>query len=163
MRADDVLAVLRALDAAGVEYRLDGGWGVDALVGSETRQHLDLDLVVERGDVRRIEETLAPLGFAHDAAAEPGLPARVVLRSPDGRQVDLHPVVFDETGDGWQELGGGEWGRYPAAGLDGWGELGGRRVRCVTAELQLAHHRGYEPDEADDHDVALLETLVSER
>lgn len=163
MRADDVLAVLRALDAAGVDYRLDGGWGVDALVGSETRPHLDLDLVVERGDLRHAQETLAALGFAHDAADEPGLPARLVLRSRDGRQVDLHPVVVDEAGDGWQELGGAEWGRYPAAGLDGWGEIGGRRVRCVTADLQLAHHRGYTPDEADRHDVALLERLVGER
>lgn len=160
MGADDVLAVLRVLDAAGVGYRLDGGWGVDALVGSETRQHLDLDLVVGRGDLRRIEETLAQLGFTPDAAAEPGLPARLVLRARDGRQVDLHPVVFDEAGDGWQELGGGEWGRYPAAGLDGWGEVGGRLVRCVTADLQLAHHRGYEPDEADRHDVALLQALL---
>ena len=163
MGAPDVLAVLDALDAAGIEYRLDGGWGVDALVGSETRPHVDLDVVVDRGELRRAEETLAPLSFARDEAAEPGLPARLVLRASDGRQVDLHSVVFDEAGDGWQELGGGEWGCYPAAGLDGRGEIGGRRVPCVTAELQLAHHRGYEPNHADRHDVALLEALAGER
>jgi lincosamide nucleotidyltransferase A/C/D/E len=163
MGTADVLAVLDALDAAGIEYRLDGGWGVDALVGSETRPHLDLDLVVDRGELRRAEETLAPVGFARDETAQPGLPARLVLRASAGRQVDLHPVVFDEAGDGWQELGGGEWGRYPLAGLDGRGEIGGRRVPCVTADVQLAHHRGYEPDDVDRHDVALLEALVGDR
>ena len=30
-----------------IEIWLDGGWGVDALLGKETRQHNDIDLFVE--------------------------------------------------------------------------------------------------------------------
>ena len=29
-------------------------------------------------------------------------------------------------------------------------------MRCVTPELQLRHHLGYPPDEADRHDMRLL-------
>jgi lincosamide nucleotidyltransferase A/C/D/E len=46
MSAADVLDVTSRLEAAGISFWLDGGWGVDALVGRETRPHSDLDLVV---------------------------------------------------------------------------------------------------------------------
>ena len=163
MPSHDVFAVLDALGTAGVGYRVDGGWGVDVLVGRETRKHSDLDLVIERADLRRAADALRRLGYTHDAAEQPGLPARFVLRAPDSRQVDLHPVVLDENGDGWQELGGGEWGRYTSDGLEGRGELDGRPIPCITAELQLAHHAAHEHDEADRHDVELLEQLLGRR
>lgn len=43
MRAKDVLTLLSALDGLGVHYWLDGGWGVDCLLGEQTRPHSDLD------------------------------------------------------------------------------------------------------------------------
>jgi len=61
---------------------------------------------------------LVALGFVHDGEARPGLPARDVWRGED-RQVDLHPVVLDAAGNGWQELDDGAWGLYPADGLGG--------------------------------------------
>ena len=156
MTAADVLAVLDRLDAAGVWVCIDGGWGVDALVGRETRGHRDLDVVVLREELARARDALAPLGFEHARDVTPGLPARLVLRDPRGRTVDFHPVVLDEDGNGLQELGDGTWGLYPGAGLRGAGTISGRPVRCTTPELQLRHHLGYEPDDVDRHDVGLL-------
>ena len=45
--------------------------------------------------------------------AEPGMPARFVVLDPPGREVDLHPLAFDENGSGWQQLSdaGDTWGR----------------------------------------------------
>lgn len=63
---------------------------------------------------------------------------------------------MDEEGNGWQELGDGAWGGYPAEGLTGTGTIAGRPVRCLTAELQLRHHLGYPLDEKDRHDLLLL-------
>jgi hypothetical protein len=60
-----------------------------------------------------------------------------------GRRVDLHPVVFDRQGNGWQELGGGAWGAYPVEGLSGVGMVSGRYVRCLTPQLQVRDHLGY--------------------
>jgi lincosamide nucleotidyltransferase A/C/D/E len=44
MAAADVLDVLQALAEAGVWASVEGGWGVDALLHRQTRQHGDLDL-----------------------------------------------------------------------------------------------------------------------
>jgi hypothetical protein len=63
---------------------------------------------------------------------------------------------MDVHGNGWQPLGGGAWGSYPAEGLTGTGFVNGRRVRCLTPELQLRHHLGYTPDSHDRHDLRLL-------
>jgi lincosamide nucleotidyltransferase A/C/D/E len=148
--------VLDRLEGAGLVVWLDGGWGVDALLGRQTRPHRDLDLVIARDDLAAARLTLAGAGFAHDAAAVSGLPARLVLVHADGRQVDLHAVVFDRDGNGWQELGAGAWGGYPAEGLTGTGEIAGRPARCLTPDLQVRHHLGYPMGATDRHDLALL-------
>ena len=96
------------------------------------------------------------MGFQPDLTAVPGLPARVLLVDRGGRRVDLHLVVFDSHGNGWQELGEGAWGAYPAEGLTGVGRVGGREVRCLTAQLQLRHHLGYPRGATDRHDLGLL-------
>ena len=48
MTADDVVEIVAWLQAAQVDIWLDGGWGVDALVGEQTRAHKDLDVIVSR-------------------------------------------------------------------------------------------------------------------
>lgn len=156
MTADDVVRALDALDAARVPIWLDGGWGVDALLGEQTRDHDDVDLVVGRADASRAATALAQLGYQPDASARPGLPARLVLRASRDRQVDLHPVLIDRHGHGWQSLGDRAWGWYDVAGLDGSGTVGGRPVRCVTAELQLRHRLGYPWRAVDEHDLGRL-------
>ena len=134
---------------------IDGGWGVDALLRRETRPHRDLDLVVPRASLDAAVAALAPLGLT-PVESDPGLPARLVLHADDDRQVDLHPIVLDAEGNGRQEIAPGKWGLYPSKGLCGVGAIGGRPVRCLTPELQLRHHTGYEPTEVDRGDVRLL-------
>jgi lincosamide nucleotidyltransferase A/C/D/E len=154
--AADASRILGQLEAAGLVVWLDGGWGVDALVGRQTRPHQDLDLVIARDDLAAAQQTLAPAGFAHDATAMPGLPARLVLVDADGRQVDLHPVIFDRHGYGWQDLGADAWGAYPAEELTATGVISGRPVRCKTPTLEVRHRLGYPLTATDRHDLALL-------
>jgi lincosamide nucleotidyltransferase A/C/D/E len=154
--ARDVHEVLDALAAHGVSVWLDGGWGIDALVGEQTREHADLDAAVERQELARAAEALVPLGFRHDEGAWPGLPARFVLVDAGGRQVDLHPLVLDVDGNGWQRLGERSWGLYPAADLDASGLIAGRRVRCISADLQLRFHLGWEWADTHERDLSVL-------
>jgi len=150
------------LDAlAPLAPRLDGGWGVDALLGEQTREHDDVDVVIARRDAHTARALLEPLGFAHDPTAVPGLPARLVLRDQSGRQVDLHLIVRDAAGNGWQQLDDGTWGGYDADGLEGSGDIGGRRVSCISAELQLRHHRGYDWREQDRADITRVAARFS--
>ena len=43
----DACEILRWAEEAEIPVVLDGGWGVDALIGRETRLHNDIDLFVK--------------------------------------------------------------------------------------------------------------------
>ncbi len=153
---DDAVEILDRLASCRVEVWVDGGWGVDALLGGQSRCHDDLDLVIAREDCAAARHALAGLGYEHATDIEPGMPARFALRDPDNRRIDFHPVVFDDSGNGWQELPDGRWACYPAAGLAGAGRISERRVRCLTPELQVSHHLGYDAHDNDHDDMRRL-------
>ncbi|MEX1194464.1 MAG: amino acid transporter [Dehalococcoidia bacterium] len=153
MSANDVHDVMDALSHAGCKAWLDGGWAVDAALGEQTRDHDDLDLVVELDAIQAIETALAPLGYR---MRDDERPIRVVLASEDGRRVDAHTVVFDEGGGGVQPQPNGGTFRYPPEGFAVFGKIGRRELPCLSVEVQLMCHMGYEPDEKDMQDMRLL-------
>jgi lincosamide nucleotidyltransferase A/C/D/E len=152
MSADDVVTIADRLEAAGLSVWLDGGWGVDALAGEQTRRHDDLDLVVLLDEVPAVERNLAELGYER---AGGGPPMSIESVDRDGRQVDIHPIAPDGA---YVNRNGSIW-HYRLDGLMGTGSVAGRRVRCLTVDLQLESHGGYELDAEDLHDVSLLESL----
>jgi GrpB-like predicted nucleotidyltransferase (UPF0157 family) len=152
MTAADVLETLDRLDDARVEWWIDGGWGVDALLGYETRPHDDLDFAVRAEDIERLPAIFPEFRHVdHDQ-----LPAAYVLRDERGRQLDFHPLEFDESGDGWQPQRGRPSARWPREALAARGRIGGREVRCTSPEFQLQSHlyEGY-----DDVDWAAVTAL----
>jgi lincosamide nucleotidyltransferase A/C/D/E len=153
MAAADVFEVLDALD--GLRLWLDGGWGVDALVSRQTRAHRDLDLALDERDLVVAEGRLRALGYEEVEEGWVGRPTRFVFMDARGRRLDVHPLRFDAAGDGRQTLPSGGVGLYPGADLVR-GTIGGRAVPCISAALQLHHHRGYTPAAHDKADVALL-------
>ena len=155
VQLSDVLAVTAVLVEADVRHWLGGGWGVDALVGRQTRTHRDLDLAV---DAEHLEPAVARLAVLGYRAETDWLPVRLELAAPGGRWVDLHPVVFDASGDGLQAGLEGATFAYPAADL-GAGLLEGHPVPCLSAARQRVFHTGYPPRPQDLHDLALLDVL----
>jgi lincosamide nucleotidyltransferase A/C/D/E len=136
---------------------LTGGWGVDALVGRQTRWHHDLDLVVRIEDEEAVAACLASLGFepyAQFEVPEAGLSRSSVYRDALGRHIDVHPVTIEGPG--------AEPDLTPTLGSDcfGWGSLGGRIVPCLSTDVQLALHRGYEPRRRDLQDLATLQDIA---
>jgi lincosamide nucleotidyltransferase A/C/D/E len=136
--------VLDRFDRAGLWYCIEGGWGVDALLGEQTREHRDLDLGVRLEDVDSICTVLTKV-----ERDDSEWPSSVVLEDPAGRRVDAHPLSFDEAGDGWQANPSGDPYRWPREHLDARGRIGGREVRCITPELQVRWH-GHEGFDAVD-------------
>ena len=153
MDAGSVLSVVATLEHVGVRVWLDGGWGVDALLGEQTRDHDDLDCVIALSDAPIARDALSFLGFA---AALDELPTRFVVRDRSDRRVDFHTVTFDAMGDATQQLQDGTYALYPSQGFSGFGHVAGARVACLTAGVQSLHHLGYDPDEKDHHDMRLL-------
>src|SRR3954468_2232104 len=95
--------VLDVLDCAP-DAIVDGGWGIDALIGRVTRVHDDLDLVVPIAHVEELIDALRPLGFI-ERVDEP--PARIVLSTLYDQRVDLHVVTPTERGMVQEVDGGG--------------------------------------------------------
>lgn len=153
MAANDVIDVMSRLRDAGVKSWLDGGWGVDALLGEQTRDHEDLDLVVQLNAVDVIRHALAGLGYEITTDERP---VRLVLATAHGLSIDLHTVTFDESGGGVQQQPGGGTYRYPPEGFAARGRVGGVELPCLTPEVQLECHTGYEPADTDCHDMWLL-------
>jgi lincosamide nucleotidyltransferase A/C/D/E len=151
MRERDVLEVLAQLADAGLTAWVDGGWGVDALLGVTTREHEDLDLVVRLDEIDSVRHVLARAGFT--IVLRDWLPNALALADGASRSVDLHPVTRSPDGGGDQEVLGGGRFHYPAPVV---GVIGGRSVRCVDAATQLLCHTGYEPTDKDRQDVAQL-------
>jgi lincosamide nucleotidyltransferase A/C/D/E len=160
MGVDDVLEVLGALDASQVRYLVAGGWAADALLGEQTREHVDLDLVLDFADEGPACAALEEIGlrrtgsksreFVRDAL----MPRRVFLRDDDGRMVDLHPVDLETWPGSWLESSQ-NLGIDPADAFSE-GDIAGRPVPCLSAALQVASRDVYELSEADRQDVARL-------
>lgn len=144
---DDVLAVL----ASGVQVWIDGGWGVDALLGEQTREHGDLDVAVEARHLDALSAALREAGYAE--VGEPSAtPWNFLLAHPRGSVVDLHVVVLDTEGNG--VLGPPADGNsYPAGALTGRGVLGGRAVDCIAPEWVVRFRDAYSGDADDRADV----------
>ena len=157
MTATDVLRVLDVLVAADVPAWVEGGWGVDALVGRQTREHDDLDLAVDTADegFERALHALASLGYTRGVD---DLPIRLVVDATDGRSVDLHPIRFQADGSALQAGPDRDY-RYPADCFTV-GRIGDRDVPCLSAVIQCEFHAGYAPRPVDVHDLALLADLV---
>jgi lincosamide nucleotidyltransferase A/C/D/E len=78
--AEQVLMVLDPLEQAGCWVSLEGGWGVDALVGHETRPHRDLDVGVDAAHEAAALAALGRLGYQVETDWRP---TRGELAAPD--------------------------------------------------------------------------------
>ena len=154
MEARDVLEILRVFADAKIDVWVEGGWGIDALLGTQTRDHGDLDLIIDAPRSEAARRTLEGHGFSliYDDA-----PGRWAYRDDRWREVDLTVAAADRYGDRWnlnRSVGRGE-PDYPFDGFTtGW--IGGERVQCLTPGTQVAHHEGYEPEEVDLWDMEQL-------
>ena len=129
----DVCEILEMLSEASVKVFLDGGWGVDALIGRETRIHNDIDLFVEKKDYCITISVITGKGY-REVIMDYTTDSHTVWKDDNGRIIDLHCFEYVEDGilyDGYT---------FP----------------CINPEAQVQFHLGYEYDENDVHDVLLL-------
>jgi len=154
MTSTDVIALYTSLEKLGVEIWVDGGWGVDALLCEQTRLHKDLDVAIQQKDIPMLRQFLQARGFS-DRERDDTTPWNFVLADKNGREVDVHVIVFDEKGNGM--YGPPEKGEmYPADSLRGTGKIECQTVRCISPEWSVRFHSGYQLKEKDFRDVSAL-------
>ncbi len=137
MNSDDVLRILDVLEEADVRVWLDGGWGVDALLGEQTRPHNDLDIAMKHVDVPVFMQVMEGAGFR---PVDGGTPVNFVLRDGGGREVDVHLVDIDSVrlNDQGIEIYGPNGQEYEVGSLDGRGIVDGRPVACRVSIDRLS-------------------------
>jgi lincosamide nucleotidyltransferase A/C/D/E len=143
-----------------------GGWAVDALLGVQTREHHDLDVLMLGEDLPVLAEVFRDHGFGIQQVWQAEnrwievdgstWPTAFVARTPEGVELDVH-VIELEAGV-VVPLCDVSW-PFDAGSLKGHGVIDGKPVACVSAQTQVAMHRGYELPEAHERDVALLRQL----
>lgn len=154
--ARDVLDVLVVLEEDGVDAVIHGGWGIDAVVGSQDRDHYDVDLLISQEHLSLAVASLSLVGFTVTEEVDvDGGPATVTMIDRSARRVDLTALRRDEDGDQWMGDGRSAVAFPSSAFTDGW--VAGRQVRCVGAVKQVELHDGYPPRERDHHDMATLQ------
>lgn len=154
MEATDVLEILAILERAAVDVWVEGGWGIDALVGAQNRDHGDLDLLVDTAAAEPALRTLAAAGFSMLYDEGPGHYSLVDARH---RIVDLNVTVADRYGDRWnlnRPFGRGEPDYLDTSFTYGW--IAGEKVPCIGPDTQITHHLGYLAEDVDKFDLELL-------
>jgi lincosamide nucleotidyltransferase A/C/D/E len=144
-----------ALQDRGIRSWVIGGWGIDALVGHQTRDHHDLDLLVLDTDVGRMLGSLGPSALRYlwsENRWHDGLPSAFVADIA-GVEVDVHVVGL---ADGVVRILSEHSIKLPVGALTGSGIVGGVRVACATAEAQRIMHAGYDLPEKQKRDLEAL-------
>ena len=90
----DAIALINLAESLEINVFIDGGWGVDALLGEQTREHQDIDLFVEERQAARFIHALHQGGFKERTEAY-STPNHIVFADADRRTVDLHLFNYD--------------------------------------------------------------------
>ena len=174
MTSDAAAELYLLLADQGVRLWVDGGWGVDALLGEQTRPHKDLDLFVRLEDLATMIRVLIPPGFTlaytweENQWARYPVPVRLiasestdsdvatafVLKDVLGREIDVHVLAFDESGNGVPAWKTGLL--FPASAFTGRGAIAGTPVHCLSAQMQMRTHTGYPLQDKDICDLRRL-------
>lgn len=152
---EDVMTVIKILEDAGITYWLDGGWGIDALVGRQTRAHRDIDIDFDARHTEELLKILADYGYEVDTD---WTPVRIELYSKEFGYLDIHPFVLNDDGTSKQANPEGGWYEFEA---DYFGNavFEGKTIPCISVKGQKVFHTGYKLRDIDKHDMEMLEII----
>lgn len=150
LRESDAVEIILLFRSKGIQIYLDGGWGVDALVGFESRCHNDIDIFIEKQDKECSIKLLKDTGYSETVMEYTTL-EHTVWRDGNARIIDLH--IFSRNSEGDFVF---ESETFPKEVFTGKGRIGHLEVDCITPEWQVRFHSGYKLDDNDIKDVLLL-------
>jgi lincosamide nucleotidyltransferase A/C/D/E len=163
--AEDAISIYQRLLDNKIQVWLVGGWGIDALLYEQTRPHKDLDVLILVDEVVRMCELLSHDGYEVKYLWEENLwtvdthgvktATAFVLQDSEGRELDAHVLRLDDEGNGipaWEAEGV----TFKRQDLAGEGVITGLTVQCLTPEMQMVCHLGYELPDKHVRDVKRL-------
>lgn len=152
----DLLWILDLLDSMNMKYWVDGGWGIDILLGQQKREHRDVDINFDGTYTDALLEKLTQQGCE---ITTDWRPCRIELYHPDRSYLDIHPLTINEDGSAKQAAPDGGWYELEADWFSS-ASFEGRIIPCISAEAQKLFHSGYELREKDRIDIQNLEEYL---
>src|SRR5580693_4331543 len=98
MEQKEVIDLYATLKTAGIRIWVDGGWGVDALLGRQTRQHKDLDITIQKKDIPQFRIIVEERGY-RETKLDIAQPHNFVLADEHNLEIDVHVIELDEYGN----------------------------------------------------------------
>ncbi|HVO86114.1 MAG TPA: hypothetical protein VMT23_00060 [Candidatus Binatia bacterium] len=133
MTAQKLVNLYTELQSIGVNPILDGGWGVDALLGEETRPHKDADLIITKEDLAKVKDYLTSRGYKDRTEGE--IWWHFFMDSSDD-EIDF--LVVDPQKSGGAYLGPRENDLFfPEEAFQGKGHVSGKEVACLSAPYRV--------------------------
>lgn len=155
MTADKVHWFLDLFDELGIKVWIDGGWGVDALLGEYTRPHQDLDIIISWEDSAVLTKVLFARGFV-DIYTDDRKDRNFVMGHRLHGKIDFHVIERTENGGAIYGPGEIDW-IISELELNAVGTIGGRQVRCLSVDYQVRSHAGYTLQDTDFADLRALQ------
>ena len=154
MPAEDVLELYDLFENNKIKVWINGGCGVDALLGEQTRSHKDVDIVIQKKHVTKLRKLLESKEYK-EIKLDIARPHNFVYGDTKGHEIDIHVIKLDDKGNGiYGPAKNNEM--FPASSLTGTGTINKHKVRCLTAEFEVESHKGYKFSEKDFKDVSAL-------
>ncbi|WP_294150372.1 nucleotidyltransferase domain-containing protein [uncultured Clostridium sp.] len=148
--------ILDLLDGMGMRYWIDGGWGVDIILGRQSREHRDIDVDFDGEYTDVLLKALEDKGYV---ITTDWRPCRIELSHPLLGYIDIHPFVIAEDGSARQADPEGGWYDLQAEWFSS-AVFEGRKIPCISAGAQKPFHTGYEPREVDKVDMQNLDAFL---
>ena len=166
VRVEDVISICQSMTANNMQVWLTGGWGIDALLQEHTRPHKDLDLIMLVDDIARMQDLLKRDGYCLNQFWSENrwvidsdgneIPTGFVLQDSEGCEVDVHAMRLDDRGNGVPAWANDEGLVFKREDLAGEGVIGKFTVRCLSPEMQMSCHTGYDLPDEQLRDLELL-------
>ena len=149
---ESFLMIIDLLNELNIRYWIEGGWGIDALIGRQTRLHRDIDLDFDAAVEELLLEKLTGLGYQFTLDQRP---TRAELCHPKHGYIDIHPFIINDSGTIRQANPEGGWFELEAKWFSQ-SLFEDRVIPCVSVEGQKIFHSGYELRAVDQADLKNL-------
>ena len=176
----ELLRVASALDENHLPYWIAGGWGLDILVGCETRRHGDLDFVLDafHENLPVVATMLVGLGYQRKTplGGTMWFPDAEVYEDLDGHHIEVLNINWKLLTVAGELLSHGSSARQSLVAVDAaiapqellsrltsMGELDGVPLPTLSVAAQQLFHLGYQPRDEDTHADDVIRLITSEQ
>lgn len=153
---EDLMEVLDLLERLHIQYWIDGGWGVDILLGKQNREHRDVDVDFDGKYTDILLDALYEKGYK---ITTDWRPSRIELYHPQLGYIDIHPLIISADGSAKQAGLNDDWYYFEAEWFSK-AVFEERTIPCISAEAQKLFHSGYELREVDKIDLKNLASIL---